>query len=67
MTTTLIYLALEDLDKYSRDKSTLMQMYIEERLNKCLTQYQNEVIKSISNLSYNEYRKALKEELDTYE
>ena len=63
-TEKLIFSILDDLDKYSRDKSTLMPMYIEERLNKCLQSYNDEIRKSISNLSYRESRRLLKEELD---
>lgn len=64
MITTLIYSAIEELNNYKHNKESLMPMYIEQRLNKCLLTYQREITNSIRFLTLKESRKALKEELN---
>lgn len=51
---------LNDMSKYHRDKDTLNQLYIEDRLQKSLESYYHELNKSIDYLNTKDQLKLLK-------
>lgn len=57
---TLLYNILEELNTYNRKKSTLLDSYISERLDKSLSTYQNDISKSLEYLIYKDNSKVLK-------
>ena len=51
---------LNDLSKYKRDKNSLMQMYIENRLNKSLETYYSQLNSSLESLLDSDELKVLR-------
>lgn len=51
---------LNDLSKYKRDKNSLMQMYIENRLNKSLETYYSQLNSSLESLLGSDELKVLR-------
>lgn len=47
----ILDIILNDIQSHKRDKNTLMQMYIEDRLNKSLVTYYKEISKSVEFLN----------------
>ena len=52
---------LNDLSKYKRDKNSLMQMYIENRLNKSLETYYSQLNSSLESLLGSDELKVLRQ------
>ena len=51
---------LNDLSKYKKDKNSLMQMYIENRLNKSLETYYSQLNSSLESLLDSDELKVLR-------
>lgn len=47
----ILDIILNDIQSHKRDKNTLMQMYIEDRLNKSLVTYYKEISESVEFLN----------------
>ena len=50
MTQSSIYQMLKDLGEHKRSKETLLRVFIENRLNKCLETYYDDITSSYESL-----------------
>lgn len=56
----LLYRMLEDIQSYKHNREYLMQLYVEERLQKSFNQYDKDLQQSISYLTHKHEKSLLK-------